>query len=97
MSSIESRSIFNAGPAGNCGRDVLSTPALRKLSGYAAVVVAKLRELAPYAAIELVLPGGSVIALLLWFYRYQRANRPGNPFDWLRSGAFGVRASDLAA
>jgi hypothetical protein len=41
----------------------------RRLRAYAAAAVAKLRELAPYAAIELVLPGGSLIALLLWLYR----------------------------
>jgi hypothetical protein len=45
---------------------------MRKLNGYAAALVAKLRDLAPYAAIELVLPGGSVLALLLWLYRRQR-------------------------
>ena len=27
------------------------------------------RELGPYAAVELVLPGGSVIAVLMWLYR----------------------------
>ncbi len=32
-------------------------------------VLAFVRELGPYAAIELVLPGGSLVALLLWFYR----------------------------
>lgn len=36
------------------------------------VVAAKLRKLAPYAAMELVLPGGSVMALLLWLYRRQK-------------------------
>jgi len=45
---------------------------MRKLNAYAAVLVAKLRDLAPYAAIELVLPGGSMLALLLWLYRRQR-------------------------
>jgi hypothetical protein len=35
-------------------------------------VLAKLRILAPYAAIELILPGGSILALLLWFYRRQK-------------------------
>jgi hypothetical protein len=39
----------------------------------AAAVLAKLRDLAPYAAIELVLPGGSLIALVLWFYRRRRS------------------------
>lgn len=31
-------------------------------------IAAKLREFAPYAGI-LMLPGGSVMALLLWLYR----------------------------
>ena len=44
----------------------------RNWGGYAAVVIAKLKVLAPYAAIELILPGGSVMALLLWLYRRQR-------------------------
>jgi len=37
-----------------------------------AVILAKIRELAPYAAIELVLPGGSLVALTLWFYRRRK-------------------------
>ena len=41
----------------------------RLVSGLAA-----LRALAPYAAIELLLPGGSLIALVLWLYRrYKKA------------------------
>lgn len=33
-----------------------------------------LRALAPYAAIELILPGGSLVALVLWLYRrYKKA------------------------
>jgi hypothetical protein len=40
-----------------------------KLRVVASVVVAKLRDLAPYAAMELVLPGGSLMALLVWLYR----------------------------
>jgi hypothetical protein len=30
-----------------------------------------LRSLGPYAAIELLMPGGSLIALLLWLYRHR--------------------------
>jgi len=37
-----------------------------------AVVFAKIKELAPYALIELVLPGGSLMALTLWFYRRRK-------------------------
>lgn len=32
-------------------------------------LVALLRQFGPYLAIELILPGGSLIALLLWFCR----------------------------
>jgi hypothetical protein len=35
-----------------------------------------LRGLAPYAAIEILLPGGSLIALALWFYRRQKSRVP---------------------
>jgi hypothetical protein len=43
-------------------------------------VVAKLKGLMPYAAISLVLPGGSVVALLLWLYRRQGMGPVG---EWL--------------
>ena len=38
------------------------------------VVAAKLRKLAPYAAMELVLPGGSVMALLCGFIEGKRSS-----------------------
>jgi hypothetical protein len=41
-------------------------------SATATAIVAKLRDLAPYALIELILPGGSLMALALWLYRRQR-------------------------
>jgi hypothetical protein len=72
ISPMESTSTFNPKQAPNCGRYAAWAPALRKLSAYAAAVVSKLRNVAPYAVIELVLPGGSLIALALWFYRRQK-------------------------
>ncbi len=33
------------------------------------------RSLGPYLAIELFLPGGSIMALLLWTYRHRSAAR----------------------
>ncbi len=72
MSSMESTSTFNAGLGPKCRRFTRCMPAPRKLSAYAAVIVAKLRDLAPYAVMELVLPGGSLMALLLWLYRRQK-------------------------
>jgi hypothetical protein len=35
-------------------------------------VFEKLRQLAPYALIELLLPGGTLLALGLWLYRRRR-------------------------
>lgn len=34
-------------------------------------VLALLKSLGPYAAIELVLPGGTLIVLALWAYRHR--------------------------
>jgi hypothetical protein len=50
-------------------RDGRWTLSLRNWSLYASAVIVRLRALAPYALIELILPGGSVMALLLWLYR----------------------------
>ncbi len=81
--NYSTESILNGRLVPTCNRHVGSGRAWRRPSSYLAAVVAKLRDLAPYAAIELVLPGGSLIALLLWFYRSrQKADRPGSPV-WL--------------
>jgi hypothetical protein len=44
---------------------------------YAAIarVVGSIRSLGPYLAIELIMPGGSIIALALWTYRNPSAAR----------------------
>jgi len=44
----------------------------RTLGAWAEVIFARLKDLAPYAVIELLLPGGSVVALTLWFYRRRK-------------------------
>jgi len=44
----------------------------RNLGAYAGAVVAKLRELAPYALIVFAVPGGSLMAIFLWVYRRQK-------------------------
>jgi hypothetical protein len=43
-------------------------------------VAGQLRLFGPYFAIELILPGGSLLALLLWLYRHRAAL-------WHREGA----------
>jgi hypothetical protein len=40
-----------------------------RILGWIARTAAGLRKLAPYAAIGLLVPGGSLIAVLLWFHR----------------------------
>lgn len=45
---------------------------LNSWGGYTAAVIVRLRAIAPYALIELVLPGGSVMALLLWLNRRRK-------------------------
>jgi hypothetical protein len=49
-----------------------TTLILKSLGGNTAAVLVRLKALAPYALMELVLPGGSVMALLLWLYRRRR-------------------------
>ena len=46
--------------------------ALRNGIGYGAAVFVRFKAVAPYALIELALPGGSVMALLLWLYRRRK-------------------------
>ena len=37
--------------------------------------IAQLKVLAPYAVLELVLPGGSLMAILFWLYRRGQSGR----------------------
>jgi len=69
MYSSESTAILSARLMPDSSLGARSSFAPRKPRAYAAAVLARLRDLAPYAAIELILPGGSVLALLLWLYR----------------------------
>ena len=76
MSYIEPASTFHCRRVTHGGRDARCRTAPRTLDAYAATVIARLRALAPYAAI-VALPGGSLIALLLWLYRRQAATALG--------------------
>jgi len=68
MTSENSTSILK----GATRRDARWTLARRNWGGYAAAAYVRLKAVAPYALMELVLPGGSVMALLLWFYRRRK-------------------------
>jgi hypothetical protein len=61
-----------------------------------AAVMARLKAVAPYALIELVLPGGSLMALLLWLYRRQKNRIDFGPFSvkWVSFNRWiGIRAA----
>jgi hypothetical protein len=71
-------------------RERSSTWGLRRLGALAAFAFATLKELAPYAAIELLLPGGSLMALTLWFYR-RRKRVPNLSMRSYKCGVVDVR------
>lgn len=73
---LTAKALFQAEPLGiwrAIGRYPLGT---RTLRGWMVVAIAKLRDVAPYALLELLLPGGSVVALTLWFYRRRKQLPP---------------------
>jgi hypothetical protein len=53
-------------------REARKSYALRNWRVYATAAFLRFKVLAPYALIELILPGGSVMALLLWLYRRRK-------------------------
>jgi NodT family efflux transporter outer membrane factor (OMF) lipoprotein len=57
--------------------------------GWIAKGVALVKTLGPYAVLELVLPGGTLVALLLWLYRHRRRQEP--------AGGAGGRAASHSA
>jgi hypothetical protein len=66
------KSIFKTGLA-PIRRCIARSPVgKRTLGAWTTMVFARLKVLAPYAMIELLLPGGSVLALTLWFYRRRK-------------------------
>jgi hypothetical protein len=60
------------------GREL--APTYSRLAAWITRILAILRQLGPYAVLEILLPGGTLIALLLWLYRrrvYVRARVAG--------------------
>ena len=53
-------------------RPAVDSSARQKIARRVATAWATLKALAPYAAIELILPGGTVLAILCWLYRRRR-------------------------
>lgn len=57
-------------------------PVLAGLNSWKGRTVRFIRVLGPYAAIELLLPGGSLIALLLWLYQTRSKKASLGPSAW---------------
>jgi hypothetical protein len=66
--SLGNSSRSNDAPATGKGAAMKTT-----INKWATRIFGKLRELGPYLAIELVLPGGSLLALGLWLYNRKHA------------------------
>lgn len=72
MGRFDPLSILKRGQSRNGRRIGRRGPMGPRVSGYAGTVVAKLGQLGPYLLMVLVVPGGSLMALLLWLYRRQK-------------------------
>jgi hypothetical protein len=46
------------------------------IESYAKLIVPAVRALGPYLFVELLLPGGTLLALLLWLYQQRRKKGP---------------------
>jgi hypothetical protein len=66
--------------APNVGLDLAATRS--RLAAWVVRIAVMLRKLGPYAAIEILLPGGTLMALLLWLYRRSgRVRAPVRPAE----------------
>ena len=54
------------------------------------VAAKAVREIGPYAAIELIVPGGTLIALALWAYRHRASVQPRVRRFLLAAGLLGA-------
>jgi hypothetical protein len=79
----------------NSSRDAQSKARSWVSRGYTTAVFARLREIAPYAALELILPGGSLMAILLWLYRRQKRTSFFRLTKYKTAVAFGVIQSRI--
>ena len=52
---------------------VVATTGFRGFAQQMRAMWGLLKEFAPYAAVELILPGGTVLAILCWLYRKRRS------------------------
>jgi hypothetical protein len=76
----------NGDPVLSYGRGLLLQKWLAPVVGGLRWVIHAVRQLGPYAAIELLLPGGSLLAILLWLYRRNRLARQAGSTHATASG-----------
>ena len=91
-------STWNSRPGG--ASHVKDLGALGRLRASVWVVrgLALVRSLGPYAAIELLLPGGTLIVLILWLYRrYQTRSAADLQLPWLTRLGAAARAPTASA
>src|SRR5579871_5070256 len=65
--------LAGGGRARDAAREERRAPMSTNKTKWVARCVAGLRELGPYAAIELLVPGGSILAAMLFLYRRSHA------------------------
>lgn len=46
------------------------------IESYAKLIVPAVRAMGPYLFVELLLPGGTLLAVLLWLYQQRRRQEP---------------------
>lgn len=62
----------HAWPVSQIKLSVVMANSFRALADRMRMMWGVLRQFAPYAAIEFLLPGGTIVAILLWLYRRRR-------------------------
>jgi len=65
--------MLTRGQLGRSSWTAVITKNFRPLAGRMRVMWGGIKKIAPYAALELLLPGGTVVAILVWLYRRRRA------------------------
>jgi NodT family efflux transporter outer membrane factor (OMF) lipoprotein len=66
-------------------------------AGWIAQGMTLLKTLGPYALVEFVLPGGTLVALVLWLYRHRHQLPRSRTLGWARAFVSGAAVTLLAA
>jgi hypothetical protein len=75
MTTTTKNTAADCGLGGSITTDAVREKLIARFARWLARGFPRLRDVAPYAAIELLLPGGSLLALVWWLYRRQKSRR----------------------